>query len=87
MSKLNYLEDMELAIAVLGINEDECEDIDSEIDNLLAECYEIDLQTFSRIAGTLLDLIDVGTSPITGEKFKGFAKDGCWLVKRRVGGG
>ena len=32
----------------------------------------------------LLDMIDVGESPLTTKKYKGFAKDGVFLLKKEV---
>lgn len=45
-----------------------------------------DLDTFREIVSRLLPLIDVGTSELTGTKYKGFAdtKNNMWLVKTGV---
>lgn len=65
------------------------EDADYEdVHDALYEKYEIDLHNFEKIIEDLLPLIDVGVSPFTGAKFKGFAVvkngHGLWLVKTAV---
>lgn len=65
------------------------EDADYEdVHDALYEKYEIDLHNFEKIIEDLLPLIDVGVSPLTGTKFKGFAVaengHGFWLAKIEV---
>ena len=56
-----------------------------DVDAGLADAYGLDIDTFHKLISDLLPLIDVGVSPITGTKFKGFSKvengHGFWLVK------
>lgn len=69
-----------------------CElDLDADYDDVdagLAVTYGLDIDTFHKLISDLLPLIDVGVSPITGTKFKGFAVHtngyGFWLVKMEV---
>jgi hypothetical protein len=74
----------ELACEILGLDSDEVET--SEVERLLYEEFEIDFETFQEIINRLLPLIDVGISPLTGERNKGFSNQGggCWLVKTKV---
>ena len=59
-----------------------------DIDAGLADTYGLDVDTFHKLISDLLPLINVGVSPITGTKFKGFSKvedgHGFWLVKMEV---
>lgn len=43
--------------------------------------FETDLENFSEIVNRLLPLIDIGESPLTKEKFKGFSTGQMWLAK------
>ena len=76
----------ELACKILGLDIDEIDADTQIIEDKMAEEYYIDLDTFRRIIERLLPLIDVGTSGLTGERFKGFADvaNKCWLVKTEV---
>ena len=76
----------ELACRILGIDYDEI-DADTEIINEeLYNQFETDLDNFQDIVNRLLPLIDVGESPITKEKYKGFSTGNSWLAKVPVGG-
>ncbi len=71
----------ELACKILGIDYDEI-DADTEvIEEELYNMFEIDLENFSEIINRLLPLIDVGESPLTKQKFKGFSAGSSWLAK------
>ena len=71
----------ELACRILGIDYDEI-DADTEIINEeLYNQFETDLDNFQDIVNRLLPLIDVGESPITKEKYKGFSTGNSWLAK------
>ena len=74
----------ELAYKILGIDYDEI-DADTEvIEEELYNMFEIDLENFSEIINRLLPLIDVGESPLTKQKFKGFSAGSSWLAKTPV---
>ena len=71
----------ELACKILGIDYDEI-DADTEvIEEELYNQFEMDLENFSEVVNRLLPLIDVGESPITKEKYKGFSTGNSWLAK------
>ena len=44
--------------------------------------YDCDFETFLKIAQDLLPLAMVARSGLSGEAYQGFAKDGCFIVKR-----
>lgn len=61
-------------------------DVDAEWDNLeeiLWDEFEIDLGNFERLVNKLLPLCEVGQSPLTGIKSRGFAdtKEQCWIMR------
>lgn len=76
----------ELACVVLGLDYDEIDADTSIIEQKLDEEFFIDLSTFQSIVNRLLPLIQVGNSPLTEEKYKGFAntEKEMWLVKTKV---
>jgi hypothetical protein len=72
----------ELACKILGIDIDEIDYSDTEIiNNELYNQFEIDLDNFRDIVNRLLPLIDIGESPLTKKKYKGFSDGNCWLTK------
>jgi hypothetical protein len=70
----------ELAVFILGLDE---ESDPWDIDHALYEEFECTLESFGKIIQHLLPLCDVGKSPLTGEKYRGFSdREGeCWLIK------
>lgn len=75
----------ELACHVCGLSEDADYD---DVDAALCDKYGMDVDTFHSLIADLIPLVDVGVSPLTGTKFKGFSKiedgHGFWLVKMEV---
>lgn len=73
----------ELAAHICGLNYDEV-DV-SEIDDALMDKFEISFDRFHELIRILLPMIDVGKSPLTKKKYKGFSKvegdAALWLVK------
>jgi hypothetical protein len=70
-------------VAALLFNQEEPdydEDIDA-MDDLMAEHFGIDLRIFAELIEKLLPFCASGTSPLTGASYRGFAKDGCFVVK------
>ena len=81
----NKFDTEELACKIVGLDYDEI-DADTElIEEKLYDEFGIDLEVFTKLINKLVPLIDVGTSPLTGETFKGFSnQNGLWLLKMRV---
>lgn len=72
----------ELAAHLCGLPEDG--DYDThEIDEKLAEKYEISLDHFCEIVQDLGELIDLGISPLTEEIFIGFGTGNMWIAKKK----
>ena len=60
----------------------------SVVENALLDELNIDFDSFHEIVNRLLPLIDVGESPLTKKRFKGFSKIedgmGCWIVRTEI---
>lgn len=70
----------ELIAKVCGV------DVDEEFENLdetLWDKFEIESHNFERLVNKLLPLCEVGQSPLTGIKSRGFAdtKEHCWIMR------
>ena len=80
---MDLLEIIELACAMTGRDADKIETASDEIalEETLAQRFNIDFNDLVKIAEKLLPLCTQGTSPLTGNNYRGFAKDGAWLAK------
>lgn len=74
----------EVAAAVLGIDDPDVDEQIDDIDTAIYDVYGIDLQEFTRILEALIPFCAEGKSPLTGNHYRGFAKDGCFLAKIQV---
>lgn len=54
--------------------------MDIDIEELAAAV----LDQFDRLVRKLLPMIDVGASPLTGNRYKGFATAGMWMAKMQI---
>lgn len=75
----------EVAAGILGIDDPDVDEQQDDIDQSLYDEYGIDLQVFTRIVEALIPFCAEGRSPLTGNHYRGFAKDGAWLAKGQVG--
>jgi hypothetical protein len=75
----------ELACYIAGLDYDEIDADEEIIEEKLQEQFGCDLRQFKDIIQRLLPLIDVGTSPITTKRYKGFygTEKAIWFVKIR----
>ena len=69
-----------LAANILGFGEDYEPD---DVEQKLWDVYEISMNSFHRLISDLAPMCEVGQSPITGEKFRGFADvaSQCWIAR------
>lgn len=82
--KLGDIDVEELACEIVGLDYDEI-DADTETINVeLQNKFGIDLHDFAQLMEKLLPMIDVGESILTHKKYKGFGKNGIWLLKQEI---
>lgn len=76
----------ELACKITGLDYDEIDADEAKIEDALQEKFEISIGQFADIVRHLLPLVDVGYSPLTDTRYKGFAdtEKQMWLVKMEV---
>ena len=55
-----------------------------DVINEVLEMFSENPDEFQEFIGGLLQMIDVGTSPLTGKKYKGFSKDNMFLAKVEI---
>ena len=81
----DYDDVMDLACEITGLNVKKVNNNFSVVENALLDELNIDFDSFHEIVNRLLPLIDVGESPLTKKRFKGFSKIedgmGCWIVR------
>lgn len=80
---LSTLDVEELACHITELDYEEIDADEEVISEKLYEEFGCDLVQFTHIIQRLLPLIDIGHSPISDTKYKGFAdkKSGTWFVK------
>ncbi len=80
MTTINDYEAEELAAKLLGFSEDYEPD---EVEQKLFDVYEISIDSFHRLICDLAPMCEVGQSPLTNERFRGFADvaNQCWIAR------
>lgn len=80
MTTINDYEAEELAAKLLGFSEDYEPD---EVEQKLFDVYEISMDSFHRLICDLAPMCEVGHSPLTHERFRGFADvaNQCWIAR------
>lgn len=83
---ISSIEVEELACHLTGLDYDGIDADEVIIDEKLQEVYGITLDGFTDLIGKLMPLIDVGSSPLTKERYKGFSdsEKKMWFVKIKV---
>lgn len=76
----------ELACKITGLDYDEIDADETQIEEALLERFGCDLPQFADMMSRLVPLIDVGSSPLTKERYKGFAdtEKQIWLLKMKI---
>lgn len=79
----------EFAAYICGLDYDKIEeDLTDTIEKALYDKFDIDLDQLQRLMEIIMPLIDVGESPLTNTKFKGFsnieANPPVWLLKTEI---
>ena len=83
MNDIDYYEAIDLAKVLVGKDVDDDVD-DVELEHDLVEKFNIDIESLASLAGALLPLCNVHKSGLTNKKYRGFATDDCWVIKREV---
>jgi len=77
----------------MGIDEFDVEELvrgigglsdDADVFEYVWENFNVDWYDFLRLIETLLPLIVVGESPLTGKIYRGFGKEGMFFIKQEV---
>lgn len=87
LAKVDTLDVEELACHITGLDYDEIDADTTTIEEKLYDEFGCDLEQFTHIIQRLLPMIDVGASPLTKKRYKGFSdtEKGMWFVKMEVG--
>ena len=82
MGKMTWMDAEELAMHVLGLNENAADDVD--FDDLMYDKFEISMEQFHKIAEALSDFTVPMQAGISGKMFRGFVKDDYFITKDEV---
>lgn len=81
MKPVEEFEALELAAAMLGRDEPETAEEEEALEQALLERFGVDIEVLIKVAGALLPLCACGRSSLTDRGYRGFARDGCFIVK------
>lgn len=56
---------------------------ESELEQILYDKYDINIDNFEYLIKDLLPLCEHAESELTSNWYRGFGKDGLWLIKKR----
>lgn len=82
MGKMTWMDAEELAMYVLGLDENAADDVD--FDDLMYDKFEISMEQFHKIAEALSDFTVPMQAGISGKMFRGFVKDDYFITKDEV---
>jgi len=79
----SWLDAYEVGKKLCGLDDDLSEE---SLEEAIYEKYLIAWANFEKLIEDLAPLCQVGTSPLTGENYRGFAdvENGLWLAKRKI---
>lgn len=85
-AKIHPFDIEELACKITGLDYDEIDADSATIQDEIYERFGCDLDQFTEIIAHLLPLIDVGESPLTKKRYKGFSdiENGVWITKMEI---
>lgn len=80
MMAISNYDSEELAAKVLGFGEEYDPD---EVEQKLFDVYEISMDSFHKLISDLAPMCEVGQSPLTNERSRGFAdvENQCWIAR------
>lgn len=79
---MNYFDAEELAMNVLGLDEESADGAD--FDDLIYDKFEISMEQFHKVAESLVQFTLPMQAGLSGKYFKGFVKDGYFITKEEV---
>jgi len=79
---MDFFEAQLLAMALLGLEETDENFYAAE--QLLEEKYDCEFEAFMKIASDLLPLATVAHGALSGTRYRGFAQDRTFIVKREA---
>ena len=82
MGKMTWMDAEELAMHVLGLDENAADDVD--FDDLMYDKFEISMEQFHKVAEALSAFTVPMQAGISGKMFRGFVKDGYFITKDEV---
>jgi len=87
LARVSSIDVEELACHIIEVDYDEIGADTSVINEKLYEEFGCDLEKFTHIIQRLLPMVDVGASPLTKKRYKGFSdtEKGMWFVKMEIG--
>lgn len=75
----------ELKTYLLKLSDDDLNEMDeSDVNELLWNKYDIDADCFDTLVNDLLPLCCIAKSDLTNTWYRGFGKDGLWLMKQQI---
>jgi len=77
---MNWMDAEELAIAVLGLDEDAANS--DTIEQAVFDKWEISMEQFQEVVGALIPFTIPAKAAISGEAFQGFVKDGAFICRQ-----
>lgn len=79
---MDTIDTFNLAVAALNFDLDDFDE--DAVERELMDLWGIDLETFGRIGDALLELTVPGQASVSGAWFRGFVKDGLFVVKKPI---
>lgn len=84
--KLDRFDVEELACKIVGLDYDEIDADEEVIEDAMEQKFGCDLEKFADMVSLLMPMIDIGESPMTKKRFKGFSdtEKQMWFVKMEI---
>jgi len=86
VANIHPFEIEELACKITGLDYDEIDADERQIEEALIDQFGCDFNQFCLMISRLIPLIDIADSGLTGKRYKGFAdiENGIWLTKIEI---
>lgn len=77
---MNWMDAEELAVAVLGMDEDTANS--DTIEQAIFDKFEISMEQFEAVASALMSFTIPAKAALSGEVFQGFVMDGAFICRQ-----